>query len=84
MWTFAKAKEVTAVAITDENLQEEAGKIVNYMEQISKTPSDVFANWLLKLIYVDTAWLQSFKARAGLFTSDLPSTMQPEVSLAYQ
>ena len=83
LWTFAKAKEVTAVAITDENLQEEASKIVNYMEQISKTPSDVFANWLLKLIYVNTDWLQSFKTRAGSFMSDLPSNMQHEVSLAY-
>jgi hypothetical protein len=82
LWTFAKAKEVTAVAITDENLQEEASKIVNYMEQISKTPSDVFANWLLKLIYVNTDWLQSFKTRAGSFTSDISSNMQPEVSLA--
>lgn len=64
LWTFVKAKEATAVAVTDENLQEEASKIVSYMEQISKTPSDVFANWLIKLIYANADWLQQFKARA--------------------
>lgn len=63
LWTFIKSKEATAVVVTDESLQEEASKIVNYMEQISKTPSDVFANWLIKLIYASTEWLQLFKAR---------------------
>lgn len=65
LWTFVKAKEAIGVAVTDENIQEEASKIVNYMEQTSKTPSDVFANWLITLIYADTDWLQSFKTRAS-------------------
>lgn len=86
LWTFVKAKEATAAIVTDESLQEEACKIVNYMEQISKTPSDVFANWLLKLIHANTDWLQSFKERAGSSNTAIavdsePSRTQP--SLAY-
>lgn len=86
LWTFVKAKEATAVAVTDENLQEEASKIVTYMEQISKTPSDVFANWLIKLIYADTDWLQQFKARACHSQSEHASDLGPmgtRMELAY-
>ncbi|KAJ8118666.1 hypothetical protein OPT61_g406 [Boeremia exigua] len=64
LWTFVKAKEGTAAVVTEENLQEEASKIITYMEKISKTPSDVFANWLIKLIYADTDWLVQFRTRA--------------------
>jgi hypothetical protein len=73
LWTFVKAKEATGVAVSDENIQEEAGKIVTYMEQTSKTPSDMFANWLIKLIYASTNWLQSFRTRAC--TTQLRSAM---------
>lgn len=73
LWTFVKAKEATAVVVTDESLREEASKIISYMEQISKTPSDVFANWLIKLIYAGTDWLQEFKARA-CFSQSGPAT----------
>ncbi|XPT00704.1 hypothetical protein M3J09_009854 [Ascochyta lentis] len=64
LWTFMRAKEATGNTVTDENIQEEASKIINYMEQTSKTPSDVFANWLITLIHANTDWLQSFKVRA--------------------
>lgn len=64
LWTFVRAKEAIDVAVTNDNLQEEASKIITYMEHISKTPSDVFANWLIKLIHANTEWLQSFKMRA--------------------
>ncbi|KAF3052513.1 hypothetical protein E8E11_011478 [Didymella keratinophila] len=64
LWTFIKAKEAIDVTVTNENIQEEASKIVTYMEQISKTPSDVFANWLIKLIHADTRWLRTFRERA--------------------
>lgn len=75
LWTFVKAKEATGIAVTDENIQEEASKIITYMEQTSKTPSDVFANWLIKLIYADNSWLQSFKMRAC--SSQLDPTVGP-------
>lgn len=86
LWNFVKANEATGAAVLDENIQEEASKIVTYMEQISKTPSDVFANWLIKLIYASTEWLQSFKARAfstqsGIAVSVTPH--EPGTILAY-
>ncbi|KAF3039187.1 hypothetical protein E8E12_006709 [Didymella heteroderae] len=86
LWTFVKAKEAVDVAVTDENIQEEASKIVTYMEQISKTPSDVFANWLIKLIHADTGWLQGFKMRACSTTSGPAPGPVPQISglsLAY-
>lgn len=86
LWTFVKSKEATGVAVTDEAIQEEASKIINYMEQTSKTPSDVFANWLITLIYADTDWLQNFKERAssGQSLPDAkPFAPSPGLNLAY-
>ncbi|UPX17049.1 uncharacterized protein EKO05_0007426 [Ascochyta rabiei] len=86
LWTFVRAKEATGVMVTDENIQEEASKIINYMEQTSKTPSDMFANWLIKLIYASADWLQSFKIRACSAEYTLPIgpvTLDPGPSLAY-
>jgi hypothetical protein len=84
--TFVKAKEAIDVAVTDENIQEEASKIITYMEQTSKTPSDVFANWLIKDIHADTGWLQSFRVRACSSQSGPAPGPEPHISglsLAY-
>ena len=79
LWTFVRAKGATGVVVTDENIQEEASRIVTYMEQASKTPSDVFANWLVKLIYANTDWLQSFKTRACSLQLDPAVDHAPQV-----
>jgi hypothetical protein len=86
LWTFVKSRDATGARVTDENIQEEASKVITYMEQTSKTPSDAFANWLIKLIYADTAWLQGFKTRACPFQSPSSAAsipQKPEVHIAY-
>ncbi|KAF1926070.1 uncharacterized protein M421DRAFT_68458 [Didymella exigua CBS 183.55] len=80
LWTFVKTKEANDVAVTDENIQEEASKIVAHMEQISNTPSDVFANWLIKLIHEDTRWLQRFRVRACSAQCGPAPGLEPQLS----
>jgi hypothetical protein len=45
------------------------GEIIRQMEAESITPSDMFANWIVKGIYSNSAWLFDFKKRAGIFDS---------------
>ncbi|KAH6639333.1 hypothetical protein C7974DRAFT_129279 [Boeremia exigua] len=78
LWTFVQAERATVGAVTDETLQNEASKIVTYMEQISNTPSDVFANWLIKLIHADTDWLSEFKMRACSSESGPALDLEPQ------
>ena len=51
----------------DAQLNNEACQIVRQMEQESSTPSDVFANWVVKGIYSAGNWLSNFKQRALIF-----------------
>ncbi|KAF2016770.1 hypothetical protein BU24DRAFT_327014, partial [Aaosphaeria arxii CBS 175.79] len=64
--------------IPDRQLQEAALRIIERLELMSPTPSDTFANWLVKLIFSNTDWLSSFRQRIGLDTSLLaPITVTP-------
>jgi hypothetical protein len=50
----------------DKQLQTQMCEIVRRMEETSITPSDMFANWVVKGIYSGTEWLRGFKVRAGV------------------
>lgn len=52
--------------ITDHALTEEACNIVVAMEQVSTTPSDFIATWLVRLIHASTDWLSAFRKRTNL------------------
>lgn len=52
----------------DGSLHNEACAIIRRMENESKTPSDIFANWIVKGIYSSHDWLSDFKQRAGIYT----------------
>jgi hypothetical protein len=57
-------------------LYNEACQIIRRMEQESSTPSDVFANWIVKGIYSGTNWILPFKQRAAIYdtvTTDFPT-----------
>ena len=43
----------------DAQLRDEACRVVRQMEQESDTPSDVFANWVVKGIYSAANWLSA-------------------------
>jgi hypothetical protein len=65
LWAFVKERGVVSI-VDDSQLHQEACRIVKQMEQETHTPSDVFANWIIKGIYSGTDWLSHFKQRAGL------------------
>ncbi|KAF2846724.1 hypothetical protein T440DRAFT_501592 [Plenodomus tracheiphilus IPT5] len=69
----------------DSHLQSEACAIVRRMEGQSGTPSDMFANWIVKGIYSGTDWLTGFKQRASVtsttHTLGLMQEPQPNVGL---
>jgi hypothetical protein len=57
---------VLGTLLDDGQLQTQMCEIVRQMEETSITPSDMFANWVVKGIYSGTEWLQDFKVRVGL------------------
>lgn len=66
LYSFVQYEISKGINPRDDQLQEEAWKIVGRMEKVSTTPSDIFANWLVNIIYSSTEWLGSFKQRTGV------------------
>ncbi|KAF1848626.1 uncharacterized protein K460DRAFT_309155 [Cucurbitaria berberidis CBS 394.84] len=53
--------------LDDGKIHKEACDIVRRMETASHTPSDIFANWIVKGIFgSSTDWLSNFKERVGV------------------
>lgn len=67
---FVKAKILLGITCMDDELQEEARKIVGRVEEVSTHPSEAVANWLLRLITSSTNWLAPFRRRAHLPRSE--------------
>ncbi|KAH7129257.1 hypothetical protein EDB81DRAFT_661581 [Dactylonectria macrodidyma] len=67
---FVRAKTLLDQTITDVELQEECCCIISRIEDVSITPSDSTANWLVRLIMSSAAWLSGFRQRAHLPKSD--------------
>lgn len=67
---FVKARSLLGLTAMDAELQNEACKIVGRMEESSGTPSEIVANFLLRLIHASTKWLASFRQRAHLPISE--------------
>ncbi|KAJ4407133.1 hypothetical protein N0V82_009977 [Gnomoniopsis sp. IMI 355080] len=67
---FVKARTILGLTATNEELQVESCNIVGRMEESSVFPLENIANVYLRLIYRDTAWLSSFRQRAGLLPTD--------------
>ncbi|XP_044722089.1 tc5 transposase DNA-binding domain-containing protein [Hirsutella rhossiliensis] len=63
---FVKAKQLLGLTTMDDELQEEACKIVGRVEEVCTHPSESVANWLLRLITTSTDWLADFRRRAHL------------------
>ncbi|VUC22103.1 unnamed protein product [Clonostachys rosea] len=63
---FVRAKRLLGLTAMDYELQQEACRIVGRVEEVSVHPSDVVANWLLRLIRSSTHWLAAFRRRAHL------------------
>lgn len=67
---FVKAKRLLGLTAMDNELQEEACRIVGRVEEVSTHPSDTVANWLLRRITSSTDWLVAFRRRAHLPRSE--------------
>ncbi|POR39350.1 Homeobox protein 4 [Tolypocladium paradoxum] len=63
---FVKAKRLLGLTAMDDELQEEACKIVGRVEEVCTHPSEPVANWLLRLITHSTNWLAPFRRRAHM------------------
>lgn len=63
---FVLGRQLLGETVTDIQLQTEMCEIVRQLEATSITPSDMFANWIVKGIYSNPEWLSSFKQRAGV------------------
>lgn len=74
---FVKARQLLGLTALDNELQEEACKIIGRMEEKSGLTSEGIANWLLRLIYSNTQWLAEFRKRAHLpRTEDMVDVLQ--------
>ncbi|CAI4210627.1 unnamed protein product [Parascedosporium putredinis] len=67
---FVRAKKLLGLTAMDDELQEEACRIVGQMEEVSTHPSENVANWLIRLIKCSTGWLADFRQRAHLPRSE--------------
>ncbi|KAL6861066.1 C2H2 type zinc finger-containing protein [Trichoderma novae-zelandiae] len=67
---YVKAKQLLGLTTMDDELQEEARKIVGRVEEVCTHPSEAVANWLLRLITSSTEWLAAFRRRAHLPRSE--------------
>lgn len=67
---FVRAKKMLGLTPMDDELQEEACRIVGRVEEVSTHPSDFIANWLLRLIVSSPHWLEAFRRRAHLPRSE--------------
>ncbi|KAF5003638.1 hypothetical protein FDECE_9844 [Fusarium decemcellulare] len=63
---FVQAKQLLGLSIRDDELKEECCRIVGRLEEVSATPSDFIANWLIKVIHAPGDWLAGFRQRAGV------------------
>lgn len=63
---YVRAKILLGLTAMDDELQEEACRIVGRIEEVSTTPSDFIANWLVRLITASSGWLANFRQRAHL------------------
>jgi hypothetical protein len=83
---FVVEQQALGLSVDDGQLQARMCEIVRQMEKESVTPSDMFANWLVKGIYSGSDWVLGFKLRAGVFDApELPvlsSCIPPPLDMA--
>ena len=56
----------SGLTVTDEELQDEACHIIRQLEEAAPKPSEIIADWLIRLIRSSNAWLTDFRKRVYL------------------
>ncbi|KAI0390388.1 hypothetical protein F5Y17DRAFT_67565 [Xylariaceae sp. FL0594] len=67
---YVEAKLLLGLTAMDHELQDEACRILVRMEERSSNPSEVLANWFIRMINASPSWLQDFRQRAHLPRSE--------------
>ncbi|KAM5378667.1 hypothetical protein ACJZ2D_004466 [Fusarium nematophilum] len=80
---FVQAKQLLSLSLRDDELREECCRIVGRLEEVSATPSDFIANWLIKAIHSSSDWLSPFRHRAGVSLLDM-SPANPNLNASIQ
>ncbi|QPC64166.1 hypothetical protein HYE67_006397 [Fusarium culmorum] len=71
-------REKGIYAISDEDLQREAGRIILQMESELQTKPEYVANWLIGFLNHSTHWIGVFRQRAGLVSvNDSHNVIEP-------
>ncbi|KAF4470273.1 monocarboxylate transporter 4 [Fusarium albosuccineum] len=65
---FIQAKSLLHLSenISDTELRDECCHIIGRMEEVSTTPSDFIATWLVRLIHSEGDWLVAFRERSNI------------------
>ncbi|KAJ3524208.1 hypothetical protein NM208_g12143 [Fusarium decemcellulare] len=65
---FIQAKSLLHLSenISDTELRDECCRIIGRMEEVSTTPSDFIATWLVRLIHSEGDWLVAFRERSNM------------------
>lgn len=67
---FVQSRHLSGLTISQNELKEETCYIIGRMEEVSTTPSDFIANWLIRLIHSPSDWLFGFRQRARISVVD--------------
>jgi hypothetical protein len=67
---YAKTHLTQGYETTDQNFRQWACDIVDHMEALSSTPSELFSGWLHRLINSSTKCFQAFKQRVEFIASE--------------
>ncbi|KAJ4034252.1 hypothetical protein NW763_014268 [Fusarium oxysporum] len=79
---FISIQEMRGTQLKPERIQEEACDIVRHMERTSVARSDIFANWMIALIYTDLDWVTKLQKRTPSFHASMMGVGNPPTSLA--
>ncbi|KAJ4031921.1 hypothetical protein NW761_012932 [Fusarium oxysporum] len=79
---FISIQEMRGTQLKPERIQEEACDIVRHMERASVARSDIFANWMIALIYTDLDWVTKLQKRTPSFHASMMGVGNPPTSLA--
>ncbi|KAI8629324.1 hypothetical protein F5Y19DRAFT_78006 [Xylariaceae sp. FL1651] len=67
---FVHARSLLGLTAMDHELQDEACRILGRIEEKSSNPSEVLANWFIRMINTSSSWLGDFRQRAHLPRSE--------------
>ncbi|KAJ3537751.1 hypothetical protein NM208_g6182 [Fusarium decemcellulare] len=78
---FALMHNTLNLTLSDIELQQEASNILGHMEAFSPDPSKHYVDFLARLIWGSTQWLELFRQRTQLSTNDIEDENNPQPNI---